>query len=84
VNKAIQGGEPVTEETFANLLWMADMPDPDLIVRTSGEQRLSNFLTWGSVYSELLFIDKHWPALTKDDFVEILHKYESRNRRRGK
>lgn len=83
VNEAIKLGEEVTEESFENLLWTADMPDPDIIVRTSGEQRLSNFLTWKSVYSELLFIDKHWPSLTKVDFDGILMEYEKRERRKG-
>lgn len=83
VNEAIQQGQPVTEESFERLLWTASMPDPDIIVRTSGEQRLSNFVTWKSVYSELYFIDKHWPALTKDDFDDILVEYEKRERRRG-
>lgn len=82
-NQAITRGESVTEETFVQLLWTADMPDPDMIVRTSGEQRLSNFLTWRSVYSELYFIDKNWPALTKDDFEDILKEYATRERRRG-
>jgi undecaprenyl diphosphate synthase len=83
VNEAIKLGQPVTEESFERLLWTAAMPDPDIIVRTSGEQRLSNFVTWKSVYSELYFIDKHWPALTKDDFDDILVEYEKRERRRG-
>lgn len=83
VNKAIEKGEKVSEDDFEKLFWTAEMPDPDMIVRTSGEQRLSNFLTWKSVYSELYFIDKHWPALTKDDFIDILKEYESRERRRG-
>jgi len=55
-----------------------------MIVRTSGEQRLSNFLTWGSAYSELYFINKHWPALTKADFDDILEEYGNRIRREGK
>lgn len=83
VNQAINKGKLVTEDSFKELLWTADLPDPDIIVRTSGEQRLSNFLTWGSTYSELYFIDKHWPALTKDDFEDILHEYAKRERRRG-
>ena len=83
VNKAITAGEPVTEESFEQLLWTADMPDPDMIIRTSGEHRLSNFMTWKSVYSEFYFIDKHWPALTHDDFEDILQEYARRNRRRG-
>jgi undecaprenyl diphosphate synthase len=84
VNRAIVLGQPVTEESFAQLLWTAELPDPDMIIRTGGEQRLSNFLTWKSVYSELYFIEKHWPALTRDDFDDILVAYESRQRRRGK
>jgi undecaprenyl diphosphate synthase len=83
VNQAIQRGAPVTEESFTSFLWTADLPDPDMIVRTSGEQRLSNFLTWGSTYSELYFIDKHWPALTTADFEDILAEYAKRERRLG-
>jgi undecaprenyl diphosphate synthase len=84
VNTAIANGEPVDETSFASLLWTADMPDPDMIIRTSGEHRLSNFMTWRSVYSEFYFIEKHWPALTEDDFKDILHEYGRRNRRNGK
>lgn len=83
VNKALKNGEEVTEATFAKLLSTSEMPDPDMIVRTSGEQRLSNFLTWKSVYSEFYFIKKHWPALTKSDFADILSEYERRERRQG-
>jgi undecaprenyl diphosphate synthase len=84
VNKAIKNGEDVTEKDFESLLWTANMPDPDMIIRTSGEQRLSNFLTWRSVYSELYFMEKHWPALSQSDFEAILIEYEKRERRRGK
>jgi len=84
VNQAITNGEPVDEASFEALLQTADMPDPDLIIRTSGEQRLSNFMTWKSVYSELYFIKKHWPALTQDDFNDILDEYGRRTRRNGK
>jgi undecaprenyl diphosphate synthase len=83
VNMAVANGVAVTEESFETLLQTAEMPDPDMIVRTSGEYRLSNFLTWKSVYSELFFIEKHWPALTKSDFQDILTEYESRERRKG-
>ncbi len=83
VNTAMKEGEKVTEESFSKLLWTTGMPDPDMIVRTSGEERLSNFLPWQSVYSEFYFIKKHWPALTKDDFNDILKEYESRERKRG-
>jgi undecaprenyl diphosphate synthase len=82
-NEAVKRGEVVTEETFEKLLWTAELPDPDMIIRTSGEARLSNFLTWRSAYSELYFIDKHWPALTKADFEDILLQYEKRERRHG-
>lgn len=83
INKAVKIGEVVTEESFEKLLWTAGMPDPDMIIRTSGEQRLSNFLPWQSVYSEFYFIEKHWPTLTADDFKDILAQYEKRERRKG-
>ena len=84
VNQAIKNGDPVDENSFEKLLWTADMPDPDMIIRTSGEHRLSNFMTWRSVYSEFYFLQKHWPALTEDDFKDILQEYSRRNRRKGK
>jgi undecaprenyl diphosphate synthase len=83
VNQAIKNGAEVDGESFETLLWTAGMPDPDMIVRTSGEQRLSNFLPWQSAYSEFYFIEKHWPALTKADFKDILLQYEKRQRRHG-
>jgi undecaprenyl diphosphate synthase len=83
VNAAIQGGQSVDETAFESLLWTAEMPDPDMIIRTSGEQRLSNFLAWKAAYSEFYFIKKHWPALTKADLQDILMEYAKRERRRG-
>jgi len=83
VNEAVRRGIEVDEQSFDKLLWTAELPDPDMIVRTSGEQRLSNFLTWKSAYSELYFIKKHWPALTKTDFDDILAEYAKRERRHG-
>ena len=74
----------ITEDEFAKLLWTREIPDPDLIIRTSGEERLSNFLPWQSVYSELMFIKTHWPALTKEEFQNILQSYGERERRNGK
>jgi undecaprenyl diphosphate synthase len=82
-NRAIELGKKVDEESFAKLLWTNDMPDPDLIIRTGGEQRLSNFLPWQSVYSELFFIDTYWPAFTKEEFTRILSAYAARERRIG-
>jgi undecaprenyl diphosphate synthase len=84
VNEAIARGEEVTEDSFEQLLWTADMPDPDLIIRTSGEQRLSGFVTWKSVYSELFFLDAYWPAFTQAAFHSIVEAYADRQRRRGK
>lgn len=75
--------ELVTEATIAKYLWSAEMPEPDLVIRTSGEQRLSNFLPWQTVYSELFFTPTLWPAFTKDEFQRILSQYADRERRRG-
>lgn len=84
INQAIKKGESVDEKSFEQLLWTAEMPDPDLIVRTGGQHRLSNFMTWKSVYSELIFLDKFWPSLTKLDFNQLLHDYLNRKRNFGK
>lgn len=82
-NEAIKNGVPVDEESFSQLLYTAEMPDPDLIIRTSGEQRLSNFLPWQSIYSELFFTPTYWPAFTKEEFTRILAQYGDRQRRHG-
>lgn len=73
----------VTEEDLSRHLYWPDMPDPDLIVRTSGEQRLSGFLLWQAAYSELLFVDKHWPAFEEADLDAVLAEYGRRQRRFG-
>ena len=59
-------------------------PDPDLIIRTSGEERISNYLLWQGAYSELLFVKKMWPEFSKEDFLEALDEYAARDRRYGK
>ena len=82
-NKAIAEGVPVTERTFANLLWTKGMPDPDIVIRTSGEKRISNFLLWQVAYSELFFVDTLWPDFGKMEFERILDEYETRDRRNG-
>ena len=74
----------VDETSFRKAMWSADLPDPDLIIRTSGEQRLSNFLTWESVYSELFFTKTYWPAFSKDEFDSVLVEFAERERRHGK
>jgi undecaprenyl diphosphate synthase len=72
-----------TEEEFRAHLYAPDMHDPDLIVRTSGERRLSNYLMWQSAYSELVFTDVLWPDFSRDDFETALGEYDARRRRFG-
>lgn len=83
VNRAVVKKEKVTEGSFAALLWTNGMPDPDLIIRTSGEERLSNFLLWQSAYSELFFTKTYWPDFGETEFRSILEEYGKRQRRRG-
>lgn len=80
---ASEKGE-VTEETLSKNLWTSEMPDPDIIIRTGGEKRLSGFLTWQSIYSELFFIDCFWPDFSEKILDQILAEYSERNRRMGK
>jgi undecaprenyl diphosphate synthase len=77
-------GQEITEESLAKNLWTAPMPDPDMIIRTSGEHRTSNFLIWQSVYSELFFPKVYWPEFSKSDLESILKEYAARERRLGK
>jgi len=78
--------EQINESSFMNYLSTAkiDNPEPDLIIRTSGEMRLSDFMIYQSSYSEMIFIDEFWPELRKIDFLRALRTYEERNRRYGK
>jgi len=73
----------ITEETIGQYLYAPDLPDPDLIIRTSGEIRLSGFLLWQSAYSEFYFCDAHWPAFRKVDFLRAVRAYQQRKRRFG-
>lgn len=75
---------PITEDVIRSHMWSSDMPDPDIIVRTSGEKRLSNFLLWQAAYSELFFIAPHWPDFSAETLDEILAEFAARNRRHGK
>lgn len=77
-------GEEITQESLRSALWSAEMPDPDLIIRTSGEQRLSNFLLWQAAYSELFFIKPHWPDFDATLLDDILAQFSHRERRHGK
>lgn len=77
------GAEEITPELIAQYLYAPEVPPIDVVVRTSGEQRLSNFMLWRAAYSELLFLDKLWPDMTKDDVTGILEEYSRRSRRFG-
>lgn len=75
--------EEISEEMISDSLYTAGQPDPDLLIRTSGELRTSNFLPWQLVYSEFVFIDKNWPEFTEDDLDEAIQIYKNRNRKFG-
>src|SRR3712207_1553884 len=72
-----------TEEEFRACLYAPEMHDPDLLIRTSGEQRLSNYLLWQSAYSEFVFTEVLWPDFSRDDFAAALEEYQARGRRFG-
>ena len=76
--------EDLTEEMFSNLLYTEEMPDPDLVIRTSGEQRISNYLLWQSAYSELFFTKTLWPDFSAAELKEIIADFNTRERRYGK
>ena len=78
------GSKNIKEEDFQKFLFTSQIPDPDMILRTSGEQRLSGFMPWQSAYSELIFVESLWPELTKEDFISAVNEYESRQRRFGR
>ena len=78
------GAEEIDEAAFSGALWTAELPDPDLIVRTSGELRLSNFLLWQAAYAELYVTDVPWPAFRRPELEEALAAYRSRQRRYGR
>ena len=75
--------ESVTPELFAARLFTHGLPEPDLIIRTSGERRLSNFLLWQSAYAELMFVDTLWPDFSRDEFLDAIGKFAQRDRRSG-
>lgn len=79
----LQPGD-ITENTISSYLVTANMPDPELLIRTSGELRISNFLLWQLAYSELYFTNKYWPDFRKDDLYEAIIDYQHRERRFGK
>lgn len=74
----------IDAESLASHMYSADLPDPDLLIRTSGESRLSGFLLWQSAYAEFVFVDVYWPAFRRVDFLRALRDFTSRQRRFGK
>ncbi len=85
IEKAASGEELVIDETaIAQHLYTAGDPEPDLIIRTGGERRLSNFLLWQAAYAELYFSDIMWPDFTPKDFIEAIAEYQKRDRRFGR
>jgi len=85
--EAVEKGElsaaGIDLDTFSSCLYTKDMPDPDLLIRTSGEQRISNFLLWQIAYTEFFVTDKLWPDFTSEDLNEAIEVFRSRERRFG-
>jgi len=75
--------ESIDSAQISSRMYTADLPDPDLVIRTSGEERISNFLLWQIAYSELHFTDVHWPSFSKNDLYEAIESYQNRGRRYG-
>jgi undecaprenyl diphosphate synthase len=78
-----ESGEEIDEDSFSRALYAPDMPDPDLVIRTSGEQRVSNFLLWQSAYAEYVFTETLWPDFGPDEFRAAIEDYAGRRRRFG-
>ena len=83
INKFLKKNLPINEETISLNLFTKNIPDPDLLIRTSGEKRLSNFLLWQLAYTELVFLDVLWPDFKKKHFIDALNQYSKRVRRYG-
>ncbi len=83
-NAAVERGEKLTEESFSHLLYTDDIPDPDLIIRTGGELRLSNFLLWQAAYAELYFTNTLFPDFDENELKKALQSFAGRTRRFGK
>lgn len=75
--------EDINEEIISDNLYTSGMPDPDVVVRTSGEMRTSNFLPWQIVYSEFIFVEKNWPDFSEEDLDKVIEIYQKRNRKFG-
>jgi len=75
--------EAIDQETISGQLWTSELPDPDLVIRTSGEQRISNFFLWQAAYAELVFLDTLWPDFSKADLEHAIREFRRRERRYG-
>jgi undecaprenyl diphosphate synthase len=75
--------EEITEEAMSARMYASDIPPIDMVIRTSGEQRISNFMLWRVAYSEFMFVDKYWPDMTKQDVTDIIKEFNRRGRRFG-
>lgn len=84
VNEAVKRGEEVSEESIGKLLYTYGQPDPDMLIRTGGEKRLSNFLLYQTAYTELFFTDTLWPDFSNEEFDSVVDEFRHRNRRYGK
>ena len=84
VNDAVENGKKVDEETFSFMLSTSNLPDPDVLIRTSGEMRISNFLLWQCAYTEFVFSDVLWPDFSTDKFDKAIAEYQNRDRRYGR
>ena len=76
--------QDITPELFSRYLYTAELPDPDLLIRTSGEMRISNFLLWQLSYTEIYVTEKLWPDFRKDDLLKAIQEYQTRERRFGR
>jgi undecaprenyl diphosphate synthase len=87
IAQAVRDGElpvdAITPDIFRNFLYTAELPDPDLLIRTSGENRISNFLLWQCAYTEFVFVPECWPDFTTEVFDRTLDEYAKRDRRFG-
>ena len=76
--------EDISEEIVSSHLYTSGQPDPDLIIRTSGQIRTSGFLPWQTIYSEYIFMEKNWPDFNKEDLLEAIKEYQNRTIKKGK
>lgn len=75
--------DEIDEQVISNKLYTCGEPDPDLLIRTGGELRISNFLLWQLAYTEFLFVDKYWPDFSEEDLLNAIHTFQTRKRRFG-